>query len=287
MTKRTSRTGHGFNDDCMTVHDILWSWSESLITYKEADEHLELDADQNVFDVAQDNDIPPPDYSIILAHFDSAFRLVAAIRLGPNPTMRTDVLAAEKKLSALQKAAILGSMERRRRTVDPARAFSEGRIDRDEALAASGLTLPEFLAVLSDEELCMPEEGEVIDHDDDDRDFADSVEHAERRLSRGLLADKTYNRDEPKTVFDILLSYGEGYTSGVEACRRLDIVPEQLHEAVAAARIPVVRRGTVPASISYYRKSELPASKPTLAQQGRTIGTVRRDRKPDDEGFKP
>lgn len=47
-------------DDLISVHDILAAWSAGRITDAQASQILELDADDDLHQIARDNGIPPP-----------------------------------------------------------------------------------------------------------------------------------------------------------------------------------------------------------------------------------
>jgi len=44
----------------ITVHDILWSWSQGHIPTEKASEMLSLEPDESIYEIAQDNDVPFP-----------------------------------------------------------------------------------------------------------------------------------------------------------------------------------------------------------------------------------
>ncbi len=44
----------------ITAHDILWSWSQGHLPTKQAEEMLHLEADESIYEVAQDNAVPFP-----------------------------------------------------------------------------------------------------------------------------------------------------------------------------------------------------------------------------------
>lgn len=43
-----------------TVHDVLWSWSEGYLTSRQAVESLHLDDELELYETANDNDVPIP-----------------------------------------------------------------------------------------------------------------------------------------------------------------------------------------------------------------------------------
>lgn len=288
--RRISRTGEAYDARLMTERDVLWAWSEGGIPTGQAARMLSVEPSR-VTDAAAGNDVPPPDWMILdLAFHASAWdepaEAVAAFRAGIVPFLEEDASPEERRQADIRRKAILGSMERRRRTVDPARAFAEGFIDRDEALSRSGLTLPQLIAVLADEELPIPGEGELaFYHDDADRDFAEAVARAARQDWRGPASGRGASLEEPKTVYDLLASWGAGVRTGVEVCRRLDITPEELKATAEAARMPApISRGTAPTT---YRNPEPPVSEPTPRPERRPTGLPRGRPTSDRGGFKP
>lgn len=289
--KKTSRTGVAYSLPAHTEHDVLWAWSEGFLLTNEAARMLSLETAKwmtmnerryTIWDAASDADVPHPDWAILNLDFHTKpwrepVDAIAAFRAGIIP---------KGPEAEIERKAILGSMERRRRTVDPARAFAEGLIDRDEALARSELTLPELIAVLSNEELPIPGEGGLAFYiEDNDTDFAEAVFRQARYDDRDWHSGRRPNVDDPVTVFDLLSAWSSGIRTGVEVCRRLDITPEELKESASAARIQVpISRGVAPIT---YRKPEPPVSEPTPKPERRPTATPRRSSGPDGGGFKP
>lgn len=288
--QKTSRTGNGYFLPAQTVYYVLWAWSEGDLLTGEATRLLELDDEYTLFDAAIDNDVPRPDWMILnvglyLSPWDKPADAITAFRAGLVPAIE-DITPEKVRYAEVEKKAILGSMHRRRRTVDPARAFAEGLIDRDEALARSDLTLPELIAVLSNEELPIPGEGELVFYiADDDTDFAEAVFRTARYDDRGWHSGRSPNIDDPVTVFDLLSAWSSGIRTGVEVCRRLDITPDELKASASFANIQVpISRGVAPIT---YRKPEPPVSEPTPKPERRPTATPRRSSGPDGGGFKP
>ncbi len=48
------------HENPVTVHDILWAWSRGLMSTKRAIASLHLDDEMELYEVANDNDIPYP-----------------------------------------------------------------------------------------------------------------------------------------------------------------------------------------------------------------------------------
>lgn len=48
------------HENPVTVHDILWSWSQGYMTTKEAVSALHLDDEMELYEAANDNDVPFP-----------------------------------------------------------------------------------------------------------------------------------------------------------------------------------------------------------------------------------
>lgn len=298
--KKTSRTGEGYSLPAHTVYDMLWAWSEGHLTYAEVVRMMDLDDFRTVLpdgeerytlhQVALENSVPPPDWMILNLGFhttpwDEPAEAVAAFRAGLVPFLEDDASPERRRYAEIERGAILASMERRRRTVDPARAFAEGFIDRDEALARSGLTLPELVGLLADEELPIPGEGELaFYHDDNDRDFAEATARAARHDWRGPTSGRDENLEEPRTVYDLLASWSVGVRTGVEVCRRLGITPDELRATAEVAKLPPpASRGVVPTT---YRKPEPPVSEPTPIRVGHATGIIRHLEPDGSGGFK-